>query len=155
NLTAYWLPRQGGLRVGELLSLKKSNLDLPNMRGLVRTEKKRGGVVERQFFWEEETQTVLSEWIAIRDSWGFDTDDLFITRTGKKWQETGLYVTFQRASKKAGVRMVNPHSLRHFFGRDKALKGAEDSTIASLLGHKDIRSSYIYTQLFGTRLETA
>jgi integrase len=52
---------------------------------------------------------------------------------------------FRRASKKAGMEWASFHSLRHFCGSFLANNGVRQELIAQVLGHKDLRSTQIYT----------
>ena len=52
---------------------------------------------------------------------------------------------FRRASKKAGLGWASFHSLRHFCGSFLANNGIRQELIAQVLGHKDLRSTQVYT----------
>jgi integrase len=52
---------------------------------------------------------------------------------------------FRRASKKAGMEWASFHSLRHFCGSFLANSGIRQELIAQVLGHKDLRSTQVYT----------
>jgi integrase len=52
---------------------------------------------------------------------------------------------FRRASKKAGLEWASFHSLRHFCGSFLANNGIRQELIAQVLGHKDLRSTQVYT----------
>ncbi|UCD33436.1 MAG: site-specific integrase [Desulfobacterales bacterium] len=52
---------------------------------------------------------------------------------------------FKRASKKAGLEWASFHSLRHFCGSFLANSGIRQELIAQVLGHKDLRSTRVYT----------
>lgn len=47
---------------------------------------------------------------------------------------------------------TNPHSLRHALGVEAARKGVHPAVIARCLGHSDMRTTFIYTQMAGTDL---
>jgi integrase len=52
---------------------------------------------------------------------------------------------FRRASAKAGFAWASFHSLRHFCGSFLANNGVRREVIAEVLGHRDLRSTQIYT----------
>ncbi len=49
--------------------------------------------------------------------------------------------------KKAGLRRITPHVLRHTFASHLAMAGASIQAIQGLLGHSDIKTTMIYTHL--------
>jgi site-specific recombinase XerD len=53
-----------------------------------------------------------------------------------------------RAAKLAGVtKRVTAHTLRHSFATHLILRGVDIRSIQQLLGHVDVRTTEIYTQL--------
>jgi len=52
---------------------------------------------------------------------------------------------FRRASKRANLQWASFHSLRHFCGSFLANRGVRQELIAQVLGHKDLRSTQVYT----------
>jgi integrase len=56
-----------------------------------------------------------------------------------------ITTAFKRASAKAGFGWASFHSLRHFCGSYLANHGIRQELIAEVLGHKDLRSTQVYT----------
>lgn len=62
--------------------------------------------------------------------------------------EIGITRELDRATKLAGLsKRVTAHSLRHSFATHLVLRGVDIRSIQELLGHADVRTTEIYTQL--------
>lgn len=66
--------------------------------------------------------------------------------------ESGIQRAIRTASRRAGLtKRVTPHTLRHSFATHLLEAGHDIRTIQSLLGHRDIRTTMIYTHVLGSR----
>ena len=72
---------------------------------------------------------------------------LFVSpRTGRAW--VNIKSALQTAARKAGItKKVNPHLLRHSFATALVNDGADIRIIQELLGHSEIATTQIYTQI--------
>lgn len=62
--------------------------------------------------------------------------------------ESGLRKVVKQAAKQAGLfKPVGPHTLRHCFATHLLENGYDIRTVQELLGHKDVRTTMIYTHV--------
>lgn len=152
-----------GVRNSEMASVDLTDIT-PEMSCLIKTRKAQKGIKPlRKVFWSKETHYDILHWLKLRKKLNkrnrFKSPEaVFVgTRgrmTGTRLTNSGVCIALRKVSKKAGLeRSLNPHSLRHKFGRDLSKNGANNSIISSLLGHVSMNSSYIYTMLEGKDLE--
>ncbi len=150
-----------GVRIGELVSLNVSDLNVENKTAIIETEKNRGTRPLRQIFWTNTTNESLKAWLRARTQLSelkgfFDTEALFLVLNGKdlgkRISTSGLNQMLGVLCDKAQMPRVNAHSFRHHMGHDIIKKGGSNSDVSNILGHADLASSYIYTQMSGPEL---
>ena len=71
------------------------------------------------------------------------------TKTGKLMDGSQIYRMIKSFYKKANIneKEYDVHSLRHTFATNLIIKGVDISVLQVLLGHSDIKTTTIYTQL--------
>jgi integrase/recombinase XerD len=73
---------------------------------------------------------------------------LFLNHRGERLTRQGLWLIIKVYAKKAGLPPgVTPHTLRHSFAAHKLSQGSELREVQRLLGHANISTTHIYTQL--------
>lgn len=140
------LTLQAGLRVSELVGLDCTDVVL-GTGGHVHVKGK--GRKLRSVPLIEQTQTVLSAWLAERG--GQPQDPLFPTRTGRRLSRDAVELrvaTHAEAARKRcpslkGKRL-HPHVLRHSCAMSLLQAGVDSTVIALWLGHADVRSTTPY-----------
>lgn len=120
-----------GCRIGGLISLELSKVDLKNNLAIV-TEK---GDKDRTVYFTETTANALRLYLMERPR--SKSEQLFLSHQGKPIKSNGIYQMLGRIAKKAGVKKFNPHSFRHAFAREFLLKGGSLPPLSQLLGHVD------------------
>jgi integron integrase len=73
-----------------------------------------------------------------------------ITKTEKRHHvhESGLQKSIRKAAQEAKInKRVTPHTFRHSFAAHLLQNGYDIRTVQELLGHKDIKTTMIYTQV--------
>ena len=62
--------------------------------------------------------------------------------------ERGLQKAIRQAAQQAGIpKPVTPHTFRHSFAHHLLEAGYDIRTVQELLGHKDVRTTMIYTHV--------
>lgn len=148
-----------GLRVGELVQLRKSDLwsaDSPAHTLYVRPEIAKGG--RSRFLPLSER---IPKAIQGRNIKGFFSHPPFSNGFVFPGIKNGQHMTsrqVERIIKRAGIRSigrpVNPHMLRHTFA-SRLMRIANARVVQELLGHKKLTSTQIYTHPNSDDLTTA
>jgi integrase/recombinase XerD len=135
-----------GLRVSELLNLRKENIFLKE--DFIRVKGK--GSKERIIPLGSKAKKALIEYITEQRP-ALDKKNsavLFLTRRGNKLSRMGLWKRFQQYLAKSGItKSCTPHTLRHSFATHLLERGATLRTVQLLLGHSDISTTQIYTHV--------
>jgi site-specific recombinase XerD len=151
-----------GLRISELVSLKKDQINLKRGEFSVRGK----GDKMRLVFLSPEAIADLEKYL---DKRADNSRALFIRHDQKQTVEKqmksldkespGLTArTVQRLIKKyavlAGItKKISPHTLRHSFATDLLTNGADLRAVQELLGHASVSTTQIYTHLTNRRLK--
>lgn len=130
-----------GLRRGELLNLRISDIDLDRKQVLVK-----GGKGKK------DRLTLLSDRMIVGLRKYFDEWHprywLFEGPEGKKYSGTSVGMVVKNAAKKAGIKKnITPHVLRHSFATHLMDKGTDTRYIQELLGHSNIATTAIYAHV--------
>lgn len=133
---------QTGLRVGELLSLKREDVDFYNQTIKTITEKRKGHF--RILPISSALAGELAKWIA--DKKIADRESFFkITRFR-------VYQIVRDACLKAGIdrKRAHPHTFRHSFAINCVKQGVSVLVLNEWLGHSNMDNTLIYTRILAT-----
>ena len=136
-----------GLRHGELLALRWQDVDLVAGRVMVRQfisgkkiDTPKNGR-SREVPLSDEAIRALKSHRHLRGEFVFcDPAGRFMTRDACKWPLWG-------ACKRAGLRLIGWHTLRHSFASHLVMRGAPLKAVQELLGHSDITMTMRYAHL--------
>lgn len=129
----------GGFRVSEIISLKISDINIPEKIGYIRQGK---GRKDRVFnipdFLTEEIQEQMKKQ---------DKEEFLFTGRNGKLSTRNLQKIVSSAAKRAGLKNVHCHTLRHSFATHLLEDGVDIRKIQELLGHADLSTTQIYTHV--------
>lgn len=128
-----------GMRVSELVNLKRQDLDLENYEGTVRSGK---GKKDRLFIINAELCQGLKDYL------GEHNENIFVFSKGEALTPRNIQKIIKITSAKAGIKKrVTPHTLRHSFATHLLESGVDIRIIQSLLGHENLQTTQIYTHV--------
>ena len=141
-----------GLRVSEVIDIKTTDLNAD--MGFIRVRGK--GSKERIVPMTDHVGRLLTSYIAnerlilLKDD---DVDALFITNRGKGFTRQGLWKTIKKYEMLSGIgKNITPHTFRHSFATHLIENGADLRAVQEMLGHSDISTTQIYTQISAVKI---
>ncbi len=137
-----------GLRVSELIGLKKSNilLDVGFLRVTGKGNKERLVPIGREALkfiklYQEEVRCHLN----IKNE---SRSILFLNRRGNQLSRQMVFIIIKDLVNTAGIKKtVSPHTFRHSFATHLIEGGADLRAVQEMLGHESITTTEIYTHL--------
>jgi integrase/recombinase XerD len=145
-----------GLRVSELVNLKKSNLhyEIGLLRVTGKGNKERlvpvGSIALKQIAAYE---SAYRNHLTIKPG---NEDFLFLNRRGTKLSRVMIFNIIKDFVMKAGIeKSISPHTFRHSFATHLIEGGADLRAVQEMLGHESITTTEIYTHLDREYLRSA
>lgn len=136
-----------GMRVTEVVSIQLE--DVAPDRSTLSSPTRQGEA--RHIPLEKSTKVLLDEYLAEgRPQLAKDNKEraLFLNHRGEKLTRQGLWLIIKGYAKQAGLNTeVTPHTLRHSFAVHRLSQGSKLEDIQRLLGHANISTTQIYTQM--------
>jgi integrase len=148
--TIYLTAAFTGLRLGELLALRWRDVDFTNSAIHVRQSFTNGRVdtpksgQERTVPMADEVAEALAA-LGQRDEFRADDDLVFCGIKGGHLSGHKLRDRYKAAIKKAGLRDLRFHDLRHTFG-SHAIRTADSREVMEWMGHQDLATTQRYLQ---------
>jgi len=133
-----------GLRLSELLNLKRNDIDFD--RNLIQVRLGKG---------KKDRITVLSpslknDLLKYYSKGIFKTDYVFEGRRGK-YSKKSVQKILERIGNKLKIK-IHPHMLRHSFATHLLEQGTDIRYIQKLLGHSNLSTTEIYTKVSNSQL---
>ncbi len=141
----YWT----GLRVSELIALNIDNLYISESEPYLRCYGK--GDRERTIPIPDQALDNLKYYLReVRHNFVSNSGELgvFVNMRGERLTRQGYWLILKAYVKKAGITSnVTPHTLRHSYATHLLRGGASIRAVQELLGHANVSTTQIYTQL--------
>lgn len=140
-----------GLRVGELLALKRSDINLKNK--MIKVMGK--GAKERKVPIGDFALQYLIDYLnhSREKNIGKDSAYLFLNKYGKPLSRQYFFKMIRKYALEAGIeKTISPHTLRHCFATHMIEGGAELRAVQEMLGHTNISTTQIYTHMSAQRI---
>jgi integrase/recombinase XerD len=129
-----------GLRVSELISLQKNNININDDLIHIKLAK---GRKDRFVKIPDSIKEELISYCKLNNE-----EILFPSGRGGKLTTATIQAILKNAAKKSGIKKrVYPHLLRHSFATHLLEQGTDLRIIQKLLGHSDIKTTQIYTHI--------
>lgn len=135
-----------GIRVTELVSLRIDDVNFSG--GYIRVKKKNS---ERHIPLGNRSMKLLKEYmekvrpLLIRTE---EEKSLFINTNGQKMTRQGYWKILKQYKEQAKIdKEITPHTIRHSFAVHMLQNGTEVKKVQELLGHTDVASTMMYTQM--------
>lgn len=146
NKTMVELMYSTGLRVSELVNLNVEDIHLS--MGFLKCKGK--GNKERIIPIGEIALSLLENYLVnVREKFNlhYDKQALFLNRNGRRITRQAFWYILKQHAKKANLAKLSPHKLRHSFATHLLENEADIRYIQELLGHSDISTTQIYTNV--------
>lgn len=142
-----------GLRVSELINLTSLNIDLERkiVRCFGKGNKERiipiGDIAVKYLkIYLEEYRDALKKRVLC--------DNLFLNNHGNKLTRQGFFKMLKKQAEEKGIKEnITPHMLRHSFATHLLNNGADLRSIQLMLGHENISTTGIYTNVSKDKLK--
>ena len=141
-----------GVRVGELVNIKVSDIDL-GRRNIIILGK---GNKERFVTYGEYCEDILKTYLNTgRVSLNVKQSDyLFLNNNGGRLTDRGVRFILDKLIQKTSLnKNISPHMIRHSFATHLLNEGCDLLTVQKLLGHESIKATQIYTHVTTDRLK--
>lgn len=128
-----------GMRLSECLNLKVKDIDFENKMAWVRGGK---GKKDRAIILSENLIKEVNKVIQSSQEY------LFSGKDNKPLSSRNVQKIIKKTTEKAGInKNITPHSLRHSFATHLLESGTDIRKIQELLGHSNLQTTQIYTQV--------
>lgn len=143
-----------GLRVSELASLNRDQVDLERREFMVRGK----GDKPRIVFLSEKAAEAIQKYLDTRDD---NIPAIFLNnlKSGildpekRRLSTVSIQTIVRKYARKAGIiKKVTPHTLRHSYATQLLMNGADLRSVQEMLGHSSITTTQIYTHITDKKL---
>ncbi len=141
-----------GVRVGELIKIKTSDIDQSRRTILILGKGNKERLVEYGEYCEESLELYFKEGYPILNIKKIPY--LFLNKNGNVLTERGVRYILDKIIKKTSLhKRISPHMIRHSFATQLLNEGCDLLTVQKLLGHSSISATQVYTHVSTDRLK--
>jgi len=134
-----------GIRIGELVAMNVSDVDLEARQIRITGRATRGRTVSLH---ADGLLLALTTYLDLRGERHVDTPALFVGRSGTRLTIYSIENIFKKHVRLAEIkRHVTPHALRHTMAAMLVSSGTDIHEVQEILGHASILSTQVYTRL--------
>ncbi|MEX2594796.1 MAG: site-specific tyrosine recombinase XerD [Anditalea sp.] len=137
-----------GLRVSELINLKKGNIytEIGFLRIIGKGNKERLVPIGKDAL--KYLQIYLKEVRTHQITVNGHEEYVFLNRRGKKLSRVMVFIMIKKLAEQVGLqKKISPHTFRHSFATHLIEGGADLRAVQEMLGHESITTTEIYTHL--------
>lgn len=149
-----WLLKDGGVRIGEALSLQMPDIHWAGRRVTVHATKSRNSRIVPL---SDEALTALSNYIRLERPTPLTHQYVFVClgrrNFGQPFRYRAWVYVCEEARKRAGVPRVHAHAFRHTCATNLAEAGMPMDALQRQLGHRHIETTLIYNEVLDSRLQ--
>mgnify|MGYP002513869814 CR=1 FL=1 len=142
-----------GLRVSELIDLNIEDINL--QIGIISCHSKNTERIVPVY--RSALKSIENYLNTVRASLVSDKTEksLFVNMNGSRMTRQGFWKIIKHYAELAGInKEITPHTLRHSFAAHLLENGAKLRDIKEMLGHSDISSTQMYTQMINNKLKS-
>lgn len=142
-----------GLRVSELINLKLSNLSMENCSLIVIGKGNKERILPLGDYAYNYLKIYLDEYryLLLNNK---QSDYIFLSSRGDKMSRQAFFKIMKKLLKEKNINVeFSPHTLRHSFATHMLENGADLRSIQELLGHLNISTTQIYTNISNKFIE--
>ncbi|PKL36560.1 hypothetical protein CVV38_01510 [Candidatus Peregrinibacteria bacterium HGW-Peregrinibacteria-1] len=148
-----------GLRVSELISLNREQVDLKRREFMVRGK----GNKPRIIFLSQEASDIIAKYLSLRDDnfkpvfintgKGLKDPNDILNEEQRRLSRVSIETIVRKYALKAGIiKKVTPHTLRHSYATELLINGADIRSVQEMLGHSSITTTQVYTHITDKKL---
>ncbi len=128
-----------GIRLNEVVNLRWEDFDFERKTIHLKVAK---GTKDRVLFLHQNIENLIQNFNLKKEGWVFQSN------LGTKYNLRSVQMVVRHAAQRAGIKKkVTPHTLRHSFATHLLEAGADIRSIQTLLGHKNLQTTQIYTHV--------
>lgn len=141
-----------GIRISELINIKLHDLNINNCTLKIMGKGSKERIIPIGDYALHYVEIYLNEYrIQFKAK---NNDYLFLNPSGNKLSRQAFFKVIKKIAKEKNINIdFSPHTLRHSFATHMLENGADLRTIQELLGHSDVSTTQIYTNISNKFIE--